>query len=113
MVILGILKRACVFGYNNVQVCITCSSSVIILISFSFQIILGTKQTWPNKWDNMVSGGLSVGYGIRETAIKEAAEEASIPESLAQKIVSHLDLILYYLKMNDMCVLHIRFQLGA
>jgi hypothetical protein len=25
----------------------------------------------------MVSGGLSVGYGIRETAIKEAAEEAS------------------------------------
>lgn len=40
------------------------------------------------KWDNMVSGGLSVGYGIRETAIKEAAEEASIPESLAQKIVS-------------------------
>lgn len=36
----------------------------------------------------MVSGGLSVGYGIRETAIKEAAEEASIPESLAQKIVS-------------------------
>lgn len=36
----------------------------------------------------MVSGGLSVGYGIRETAIKEAAEEASVPESLAQKIVS-------------------------
>jgi hypothetical protein len=36
----------------------------------------------------MVSGGLSVGYGIRETAIKEAAEEASIPESLAQRIVS-------------------------
>jgi isopentenyldiphosphate isomerase len=48
----------------------------------------GTKETWPNKWDNMVSGGLSVGYGIKETAIKEAAEEASIPESLAQKIVS-------------------------
>jgi 8-oxo-dGTP pyrophosphatase MutT (NUDIX family) len=47
-----------------------------------------TKQTWPNRWDNMVSGGLSVGYGIRETAIKEAAEEASIPESLAEKIVS-------------------------
>lgn len=47
-----------------------------------------TKQTWPSKWDNMVSGGLAVGFGIRETAIKEAAEEASIPESLAQKIVS-------------------------
>lgn len=36
-----------------------------------------TKQTWPNKWDNMVSGGLSVGYGIKETAIKEAAGKAS------------------------------------
>lgn len=47
-----------------------------------------TKQTWPNKWDNMVSGGLSVGFGIKETAIKEAAEEASIPESLSQNIVS-------------------------
>lgn len=39
-----------------------------------------TKQTWPNKWDNMVSGGLSVGHGVKETAIKEAAEEASIPK---------------------------------
>ncbi|XP_026473765.1 uncharacterized protein YJR142W [Ctenocephalides felis] len=47
-----------------------------------------TKQTWPGKWDNMVGGGLSVGYGIRETAIKEAAEEASIPNSLASKIIS-------------------------
>lgn len=35
-----------------------------------------------------MSGGLSVGYGIRETAIKEAAEEASIPKSLAEKIVA-------------------------
>lgn len=30
----------------------------------------------------MVCGGLSVGYGVRETAVKEAAEEASIPEHL-------------------------------
>lgn len=47
-----------------------------------------TKQTWPGKWDNMVSGGLSVGFGIKETAIKEAAEEASLPEYLTQKLVS-------------------------
>ncbi len=46
------------------------------------------KQTWPNKWDNLVSGGLSVGFGIRETAIKEAAEEASIPCSISQRIIS-------------------------
>lgn len=47
-----------------------------------------TKQTWPGKWDNMVGGGLSVGYGIEETAIKEAAEEASIPSDLVKNIVS-------------------------
>ena len=50
----------------------------------------------------MVSGGLSVGYGIRETAIKEAAEEASIPESLAQKIVSHA--MFRYLIMTCVCL---------
>lgn len=47
-----------------------------------------TKQTWPGKWDNMVGGGLSVGYGIKETAVKEAAEEASIPSDLVRHIVS-------------------------
>lgn len=47
-----------------------------------------TKQTWPGKWDNMVSGGLSVGYGIYETAVKEAAEEASIPSNLIKNLVS-------------------------
>ncbi|XP_062546890.1 uncharacterized protein LOC134212764 [Armigeres subalbatus] len=47
-----------------------------------------TKQTWPGKWDNMVSGGLSVGHGIYETAVKEAAEEASIPEHLLNNLVS-------------------------
>lgn len=47
-----------------------------------------TKETWPGKWDNMVGGGLSVGYGIKETAIKEAAEEASIPENLIKNLTS-------------------------
>ncbi|KAH8272164.1 hypothetical protein KR018_004490, partial [Drosophila ironensis] len=47
-----------------------------------------TKETWPGKWDNMVGGGLSVGYGIKETAIKEAAEEASIPSNLVKNLVS-------------------------
>lgn len=31
----------------------------------------------------MVGGGLSVGFGILETAVKEAAEEASVPPNLA------------------------------
>lgn len=46
------------------------------------------KQTWPGFWDNMVSGGLSVGFGINETAIKEAGEEASIPNNLIAKLKS-------------------------
>ncbi|KYM75822.1 PREDICTED: uncharacterized protein YJR142W [Atta cephalotes] len=46
------------------------------------------KQTWPAYWDSMVSGGLSVGYGINETAIKEAGEEAGIPNHLIAKLKS-------------------------
>ncbi|CAG7632322.1 unnamed protein product [Allacma fusca] len=41
-----------------------------------------TKQTWPGKMDNMVGGGLAVGYSVIETALKESNEEASIPEDL-------------------------------
>ena len=32
------------------------------------------------------AGGLSVGYSIWETAIKEASEEANVSEHLAEKI---------------------------
>lgn len=34
-----------------------------------------------------MSGGLAVGYGILETCIKEAAEEASVQGDLATKLV--------------------------
>lgn len=47
-----------------------------------------TKQTWPSYWDNFVSGGLSVGFGIHETAVKEAGEEAGIPKSMITKLKS-------------------------
>lgn len=47
-----------------------------------------TKQTWPDKWDNMVGGGLSVGHSILETAHKEAMEEASIPTDLLNNLIS-------------------------
>ena len=33
------------------------------------------------------AGGLSVGYSIWETAIKEASEEANVSENLAEKII--------------------------
>lgn len=45
-----------------------------------------TKQRWPGRWDNMVGGGVSVGYNILETALKEAEEEASIPSELMLKL---------------------------
>ncbi|XP_017780484.1 PREDICTED: nudix hydrolase 24, chloroplastic [Nicrophorus vespilloides] len=47
-----------------------------------------TKQTWPGKWDNIISGGLSVGHGILETAHKEAMEEASVPPELMKNLIS-------------------------
>lgn len=34
-----------------------------------------------------MSGGLAVGFGIMETAIKEVAEEASVVGDLAKKLV--------------------------
>ncbi|XP_025831260.1 uncharacterized protein YJR142W [Agrilus planipennis] len=55
-----------------------------------------TKQTWPDKWDNMVSGGFSVGYGIRETAQKEAGEEASVPDSILKNMISAGSVSFFY-----------------
>ncbi|MFZ1413925.1 MAG: DUF4743 domain-containing protein [Defluviicoccus sp.] len=41
-----------------------------------------TKPTAPGKLDQIVAGGRPAGYTVQETLIKEAAEEASIPEGL-------------------------------
>lgn len=41
-----------------------------------------TKPTAPGKLDQIVAGGRPAGYTVLETLIKEAAEEASIPEAL-------------------------------
>ncbi|XP_060074292.1 uncharacterized protein LOC132554015 [Ylistrum balloti] len=41
-----------------------------------------TKQTYPGLLDNMCAGGLSSGLGVRECAIKECEEEASVPMEL-------------------------------
>lgn len=39
----------------------------------------------PGKLDNMIAGGQPAGLGLMENLIKEADEEASIPEALASK----------------------------
>lgn len=44
-----------------------------------------TKRMAPNKLDQLVAGGQPAGLTPRENLIKEAAEEASIPRSLALK----------------------------
>lgn len=78
----------CLFGIRNYGVSVTgyvqhpSKGLCIWLQQRSF-----TKQTWPGKWDCFVSGGLAVGYGILETTIKEAAEEASVTGDVVKKLV--------------------------
>lgn len=47
-----------------------------------------TKQTYPGLLDNLAAGGLAAGVGVKETAVKECEEEASVPPSLADRAVS-------------------------
>eukprot|EP01041_Mallomonas_annulata_P008817 gene8817-18248_t len=41
------------------------------------------KSTWPSMLDHIVAGGLAYGISPTNTVVKECAEEANIPESLA------------------------------
>ena len=41
-----------------------------------------SKMMDPNKLDHIVAGGIAAGHGVRDTLIKEAAEEAAIPATL-------------------------------
>lgn len=43
------------------------------------------KATYPNELDNLCAGGISYGHGVRDTLIKEAHEEASMPAHLAER----------------------------
>ncbi len=43
------------------------------------------KRIAPNKLDHMVAGGLAHGYSVDETVVKEAAEEADVPDALARR----------------------------
>ncbi len=42
------------------------------------------KPTFPGKLDHLVAGGHGTGYTIEQTMIKECAEEAGVPESIAR-----------------------------
>jgi 8-oxo-dGTP pyrophosphatase MutT (NUDIX family) len=43
------------------------------------------KRVAPSKLDHMVAGGLAHGYSVDETVVKEAAEEADVPDALARR----------------------------
>ena len=43
------------------------------------------KPTYPGKLDNMVAGGQPMGIGLMANLVKEAAEEAAIPEDIARR----------------------------
>jgi isopentenyldiphosphate isomerase len=43
------------------------------------------KPFWPGMLDQMVAGGQPAGVGLMKNVIKESAEEANIPESMAKK----------------------------
>lgn len=45
------------------------------------------KQTYGGMLDNTVAGGMAAGYGARDTIVKEAAEEASLPKEIAEEAV--------------------------
>ena len=45
------------------------------------------RPVCPGQLDNMVAGGQPVGIGLLENVIKEAGEEASVPEPLARQAV--------------------------
>lgn len=44
-----------------------------------------TKPTGPGKLDHLVAGGQPHGIGVMDNLVKEAAEEAALPEALARK----------------------------
>ncbi|OJT04179.1 hypothetical protein TRAPUB_5131 [Trametes pubescens] len=44
-----------------------------------------TKQTWPGYLDNSVAGGIEAGLGVFDCVVKEAMEEASLPEDVVRR----------------------------
>ncbi len=47
------------------------------------------KRVDPDKLDNLVAGGIGYPFGIEDTLIKEADEEAGIPEALVARASAH------------------------
>ncbi|KAH9903476.1 nudix hydrolase 20 [Cubamyces lactineus] len=57
-----------------------------------------TKQTWPGYLDNSVAGGIEAGLGVFDCVVKEAMEEASIPEDVVRRYARPTGSISYFFR---------------
>lgn len=55
-----------------------------------------TKQTYPGMLDNTVAGGITAGEAPFESVVREAMEEASLPESLVRKRAKAVGCVTYF-----------------
>lgn len=85
---LFLLERACAphFGIKAYGVHVNCfcrsaDGSVELWVARRSR----TKPTWPLLLDHMVAGGLGHGLSPSDNVVKECAEEANVPESLASR----------------------------
>jgi len=58
------------------------------------------KKIAPGQLDNLVAGGMGSGYDARETLLKEAAEEADMPEALTAQALA-VGAIRYRMELPD------------
>jgi 8-oxo-dGTP pyrophosphatase MutT (NUDIX family) len=58
------------------------------------------KKIAPNRLDNLVAGGISSGYDAQETLVKEAGEEAGMPEALARRAWP-VGAMMYRMQLSD------------
>ncbi|KAI0752680.1 NUDIX hydrolase domain-like protein [Daedaleopsis nitida] len=57
-----------------------------------------TKQTWPGYLDNSVAGGIPAGLSVFECVVKEAMEEASIPEDVVRRYARSTGSVSYFFR---------------
>lgn len=54
------------------------------------------KQTYPGMMDNTVAGGLTTGEGVMDCLVREAGEEASLPEEIVRDKAKAVGTVTYF-----------------
>ncbi|MCJ1291194.1 hypothetical protein MMC34_002737 [Xylographa carneopallida] len=78
----GVHMTAYIEGQNGVMIWVPRRSS--------------TKSTYPSMLDNTVAGGITAGEEPFESLVREAAEEASLPEELVRKSAKPCGTVSYF-----------------